>query len=294
MQDESPQKGARPPQPKRGPDGRQLPPQHGWAPGLAGGPQAPHVSTPGLPPTPGLGEQQGYASQPGLLPSSHTPPALPFGGAYADEGARSSSQPGLMPERDYGRPEWPPAQPPAAEATAWREDQTPPGGWSEPLPAITGGDVADWGTRALATIVDAVIWLAVYVVVALFLGLVFGIGALASGDQSALGAGGIVIGVAGLVVYAAYTGHFMTRPGPRNGQTLGKRLAGIRVVRTDGRPVGPATVALRHWLMKFIVFGVLAAATLYIATLVNYLLPLRDPEGRALHDRVAGTRVVRA
>ena len=71
-------------------------------------------------------------------------------------------------------------------------------------------------------------------------------------------------------------------------------MAGIRVVRADGRPVGWGTVALRHWVMKFLVFGVLAAVTLYIATLVNYLRPAFGPERLAWHDQVARTRVVRA
>jgi uncharacterized RDD family membrane protein YckC len=100
--------------------------------------------------------------------------------------------------------------------------------------------------------------------------------------------------VASFAIYALYTGRLMTRPGRRNGQTLGKQVLGIRVVRVDAAPVTLATVALRHWLMKYAVFGILAAATLYIATAVNYLRPAFDAQGRALHDQVARTRVVRA
>lgn len=72
------------------------------------------------------------------------------------------------------------------------------------------------------------------------------------------------------------------------------------------------TVAVRHWLMKYIVFGyvplfvwyaftlsdaagvgALVMVVLYLGTLVNYLWPLWDKENRALHDMVASTRVVR-
>ena len=286
MEQKSPQDGApeQGPPPKRPPARYQPPPEPGWTPGLAGGPQAPQVSTPGLPPTPGLGEQQGYASHPGLLPSSHTAPRLPYGGAYTAGEQRSESVPGLMP--DLGAHPWPPPE--------WPDEQTPPGGWTEPLPAEEAGDAADWISRALATACDFAIWLAAYLVLAVFLGLAFGIGALASGDESVLGAGGIVLTLASFGLYAGYTGFLMTRPGPRNGQTVGKRLLGVRVVRVDGAPVSLGTVAVRHWLMKLVVFGILAAATLYIATLVNYLRPLWHPQRQAFHDAVARTRVVKA
>lgn len=290
MEQETPQEGApeQGPPPSRPPSRYQPPAEPGWTPGLAGGPQAPQVSTPGLPPTPGLGEQQGYASHPGLLPSSHTAPRLPYGGAYSGREQPSESVPGLMP--DLGSHPWPPSQAPAE----WRGEQTPPGGWTEPLPVSANGELADWMSRALATVCDLVIWTAVYVVIALLLSLAFGIGAAASGDESLLSVGAIVLTVVWFGLYAGYTGFLMTRAGPGNGQTVGKRLLGIRVVRVDGRPVSLVTVAVRHWLMKFVVFGLLAVVTLYIATLVNYLRPLWNPQHRALHDDVAGTRVVKA
>jgi len=66
------------------------------------------------------------------------------------------------------------------------------------------------------------------------------------------------------------------------GATLGKRLAGIRVVGPDGRPPGIARSAARSaWLAVSI-----AAAGLGL--LPALLLPSR----RALHDLLAGTRVV--
>lgn len=68
------------------------------------------------------------------------------------------------------------------------------------------------------------------------------------------------------------------------GATLGKRLAGLRVVGADGRPPGPACSAARSaWLV------------LSVALAGAGLLPaLVSPSGRTLHDRLAGTRVVDA
>ncbi|MER8185461.1 RDD family protein [Kitasatospora sp. NPDC094015] len=80
-------------------------------------------------------------------------------------------------------------------------------------------------------------------------------------------------------------------PTARTGQTFGKRLAGIRVVdvkvptgRSNPRPPRPARALLR-WLV-----GQLTALLV-----VGLLWPLLDRRSRrGLHDRAAGTRVVRA
>lgn len=143
-------------------------------------------------------------------------------------------------------------------------------------------------------LLDALILLVVSFVVNFAVGLVVGIGSAATGNESLVIAGFILSVVVGIAIYAAYTGFLMIRPARRNGQTLGMQAVGIRVVRTDGQPVALGTVAIRQWLMQYLVFGILAIVTLYIATLLNYLWPLWDRENRALHDMVASTRVVRA
>ena len=66
------------------------------------------------------------------------------------------------------------------------------------------------------------------------------------------------------------------------GQTIGKMAAGIRVVAEDGTPVD-AVVAVRRTLA-----GAVSAAALGI----GFALALFDPQHRALHDRVARTRVI--
>jgi uncharacterized RDD family membrane protein YckC len=60
------------------------------------------------------------------------------------------------------------------------------------------------------------------------------------------------------------------------GMTLGKRLAGIRVARLDGRPVG-------------LVWGLVR--TLLLLTVIPPLVTDRDLRG--LHDRAANTVVIR-
>ena len=59
--------------------------------------------------------------------------------------------------------------------------------------------------------------------------------------------------------------------------SAGQRVRGLRVVRLDGRPVGLLRAALRT-----------AAALLLVPALIW------DRDGRGLHDKAAGTVVVRA
>jgi len=66
------------------------------------------------------------------------------------------------------------------------------------------------------------------------------------------------------------------------GQTIGKMAAGVRVVRAGGGAVGAATAVRRT-----------VASLLSIATLgLGFLPALLGRRRLALHDRIAGTRVV--
>ncbi|MFG1923213.1 RDD family protein [Cryptosporangium sp. NPDC048952] len=71
------------------------------------------------------------------------------------------------------------------------------------------------------------------------------------------------------------------------GMTLGKWLLGLRVVSVSGGPVGFGRALGRE---AFFVFSVLVP----ILGLVNTLWSLWDrPHGQCLHDKAAGTHVVR-
>jgi len=73
------------------------------------------------------------------------------------------------------------------------------------------------------------------------------------------------------------------------GQTLGKRLLGIRVVDSEtGRPC-----PLRHLFLRFILGKVVLVTFAPFFWMVDLAFFLKWPH-RALHDRLAGTNVVRA
>jgi uncharacterized RDD family membrane protein YckC len=77
----------------------------------------------------------------------------------------------------------------------------------------------------------------------------------------------------------------------RNGQTIGKKLVGIKVVRSDGTR---ATLGRIFWLRN-VVNGIPSAIPLlgYVYVLIDHLLIFGDKR-QCLHDRIADTIVVNA
>jgi uncharacterized RDD family membrane protein YckC len=77
------------------------------------------------------------------------------------------------------------------------------------------------------------------------------------------------------------------------GQTLGKRILGIRVIGDeDGEPIGYGRGATRAAVP--IGIGVVSQASLLLlpAALLNYLWPLWDQRRQTWHDKIARTVVV--
>jgi uncharacterized RDD family membrane protein YckC len=99
-------------------------------------------------------------------------------------------------------------------------------------------------------------------------------------------AAGAVGGVFGMVIYLAINGYFLAR----NGQTVGKKVAKTRIVRSDfskadiGRIIGLRLVPM--WLVGIIpIVG-------SVAQLVNVLFIFRSSR-KCLHDDIADTVVIK-
>ncbi len=71
----------------------------------------------------------------------------------------------------------------------------------------------------------------------------------------------------------------------RTGQTIGKRLVGIRIVKEDHEPAGYVSVILRHC-----VGYVLSTAGLFL----GFVWVVWDPRNQGWHDKIARTIVVLA
>jgi uncharacterized RDD family membrane protein YckC len=170
------------------------------------------------------------------------------------------------------------------------ESQSPPH-WQAPAetatwePPVSAPTPAGWWHRVGAAILDSII--------VGVLGAILG-GVIAEMTGADEDAGTAIAAAAGIVVTGLYYGPLMARGGSRNGQTWGKQAVGIRVVRADRAPIQLGFALLREVVVKMLLFGYAALVTLYLATILNYLWPLWEPQNRALHDRIVRTRVVRA
>jgi uncharacterized RDD family membrane protein YckC len=83
--------------------------------------------------------------------------------------------------------------------------------------------------------------------------------------------------------------YIVFRDGMFGGQSVGKKILGIRVVHMDGRPISYVDSSFRNVLFIFYPIYALTAAVIVVEALVS----LRDPQRRRLGDRIAKTCVVR-
>ncbi|MCW3013574.1 MAG: domain containing protein [Solirubrobacterales bacterium] len=137
---------------------------------------------------------------------------------------------------------------------------------------------AGWWQRVGATLIDGLILVAGALVVGIALS---GGGAIPRDTTYAMYA---VVFLASLI----YSPMLMAREGDANGQTIGKRAMGIRVVHADGHPMTLSRGLLRDGVGK----ALLGIIPLY--TIADVLLPLLDAHNQAIHDKVGSTYVVDA
>jgi len=174
----------------------------------------------------------------------------------------------------------------------------PPGGWDRPIadaPAL-GPPPAGWWSRVGAALVDLVVIATPAVLLAVP---IFGGVTAAFSADAGVGIISLVLGVfayLGLLFAVAilYAPLLMRRPGRRNGQTWGKQLFGIRVVRANGAPIGFGWAALREACVKGLALGFASTVVPLVPYMLDALWPLWDAENRALHDMVVDTLVVHA
>jgi uncharacterized RDD family membrane protein YckC len=147
--------------------------------------------------------------------------------------------------------------------------------------------LAGLGSRFLAWFVDLSIQLAI--ILAIFFGLLFAATKLPSGggvSSSADKVGtAILIALVAIVLFAILFGYFIAFEAFWNGQTPGKKLLGIRVVRDGGYPIDFGASMIRNLIrVAEMLFGMYALSALS-ATI--------SPENKRLGDIAAGTLVVR-
>lgn len=259
-----------------------------------------------------------YADPPaGVAPPTPVPAPAPSG--YAEPPSAYTPAPVTAPAPDVTTPAagwgsapggWgaPPADTGSGQPPGWGQPpawgQPPTWGeqsWAQPAPTTwavagttgpTGEPLASWGARFGAKLIDFVVLLVPAVI--LFL-LVAGNEIRDRLDSSGTGVqftsgprsstASIAVSVVGLIYYAVLNG---------SGQTLGKRLLGLKVVdRATGAPIGIGRGLARHVLQFLCSLGVVFCIG-WVFILVDALWPLWDKEKQALHDKLGRSVVIKS
>jgi len=148
--------------------------------------------------------------------------------------------------------------------------------------AREASEAADRGTRLGASILDGLI-AGGLVYLPFLLGMLL-VTPLAGNDKgAAITSAAAILALFGAVFWAVLTYRYVKA----NGQTVGKKLLGIKVVRRDG---SPASVGRIFWLRN-IVNGLLGIIPLY--GIIDVLFIFSESR-QCLHDKLADTIVIKA
>ncbi|HKZ69048.1 MAG TPA: RDD family protein [Anaerolineales bacterium] len=158
-----------------------------------------------------------------------------------------------------------------------------------------GYKVAGIGSRFLAALVDTIIIAVLQIVVLLTLWLIFlaasDIGWIRRGVAGDNGGGGDdtalfawVLAFFGLIAFAFFWGYYILFEMIWNGQSIGKRWLGLRVIKTDGTPITLTESIVRN-LIRLVDF----LPAYYGVGVVTMFI---NDQSRRLGDLAAGTLVV--
>lgn len=189
-----------------------------------------------------------------------TTPPDPFGPPSDSPYGSPPAQPGYGSQPSYEQPSY--GQP--AYGQPYGQQPYAPTPFGQP----GGPQLASWGPRVLAALVDALIVLPVVIVGAIL--------TVALGDVL-----GTLLMYAGII---ALVGWNLVRQG-NTGQTLGKSALGLRLLReVDGQPVGAGLSIGRYFV------HVVDQIPCYL----GYLWPLWDAKKQTFADKILKTVVIKA
>ena len=145
---------------------------------------------------------------------------------------------------------------------------------------------ASWGRRAIAFIADIIVLMMLVFPGAIMAGVM---DALAYGSSRGYSSSsGVFSTLFTCVMYILIPCYFVLCS-TAWGQTLGKKMLGIKIVRiNDGLPPG-----LGWSILRYIGMGTESFMFYCLIGFIGYLWPLWDQRKQALHDKLAGTIVIR-
>ncbi len=149
------------------------------------------------------------------------------------------------------------------------------------LEAETGNILASRWSRMFASILDTFVIMIVLVPVMYLTGAFDGI---AKGVEPSLGYN-LAVGSLGLLVFVIANGKLLIS----NGQTIGKKILGIKIVDLDGGVPDLSKHLLKRYAVYFIPGQVPIAGQIF--SIVNIIF-IFGKQKRCVHDYAAGTKVV--
>jgi uncharacterized RDD family membrane protein YckC len=207
------------------------------------------------------GQASGSPQQPGGAPRQGTMPGQPNVPGQAGAPGQESAPGQQWPDQRYGAP---PPGGPADQTDAMQ---------GRPISPVNEAETRVTGRRTVQYIIDAIIYYAIAGVISWVLN---------------RGTGGVhaflvfVIAVLDVVLYLVYWAGI---PYSQNGQTIGMKVMGIRIISADGGRASYLQLAVRSVLL--VLFGALA---LIVGIIVMMCSRYRQRTG----DHMAKTMVVRA
>jgi uncharacterized RDD family membrane protein YckC len=144
--------------------------------------------------------------------------------------------------------------------------------------AVAGPVLAGRGNRLLAVIIDGVLQLGLMLLV----NWLMPFGLL---DEDAAMGQVVINAVIGLVFFFAIQGWLLVT----HGQTVGKKLLGLRIVRSDGSRCTAGRILGLRYVLGWVIASVPLVGSVY--ALVDALLIFRSSR-KCLHDTIADTIVV--
>ena len=209
------------------------------------------------------------------------PPPTPPGYGPPPAGPPGSGYPGAPPPYPGG------AIPPYQQYQAPLPGQ-PGYQWGAGAPAY---NFANFGQRLVSVIIDGLI-LTALVAIPTIIGIVLIANSVSTdADGNSEVTNGTLIGIAVLffiiafIIAVLYEPLLTARKGPKNGQTPGRSVAGIRITNLQGGPIG-AGQAWGRYLFKAFFSG----SVFYL----GYLWMLWDTNKQGWHDKIANTLVLKA
>ena len=210
-----------------------------------------------------------------------TPPPPPPPGAGAPPPADDSgSQPSPWGSgQPAGAPGYPAAPPPAAPgypaapppaAPGYPGASMPPAPYSQP--SGPGGELAQWPTRAIGYLIDIALYIPGYIL--------YIIGAPKVDARGNVGSFGIAYFIGMLYILGIAIWNRWIKGS--QGQTVGRKIAGVKLVNAQGQPLGTAMAFVRD--LAHIIDGVICY--------IGYLFPLWDAKRQTIADKIMNTYVV--